>query len=521
MASPSDRDAAGSPQPTPAHTIVPAPIATNDQRVCFICLQNDTDTPNATWVNPCPCSLEAHEECMLRWIAEMETSPRQSKKGGFKCPACKAAITVEEPYDRLLAIRDGLHRRYSRLSPYILTVIVTGGTFAGTLWYGQTAAAIFAGRRAVVRWMWSGEHQRWPSTLIKLWILSSIGPGLVVMRWLPWLGTVVVLPFSVLYSATLVAQDDLPTWPPSPHWVVALMPLVQLSYSYLLYDLFGPLERRLNRALRGLPATEDDAAPRGEAERADAAAAEPAAARDEEEADGLWGAFSNLGRAILGLFADVRVEGAGNVDVGLANEHFEIRIGAEIGDNQDDIDAEHGGEEEDADDGEDGFQLLAVAAAQPEDQQQPENRQEHADQRQPEPQVAAQPNQQPPNQNVQNGQNNQRQNDDPPETSYFTLVINSLVTSLLFPAISYGMGEVIRAVAPKSWVTPARSWGRRAPGGLLQQRWGRSLVGGCLFVVMRDAIALYTKYRRVQVRTKRRVRNVERRAEPRPTGETA
>lgn len=137
---------------------------------------------------------------MLRWIAEMEASPRQPKKGGFKCPACKATITIEEPYDALLAIRDLLYSRYSRVSPYILTVIITGGSFAGALWYGQTAATIFAGRRAVTRWMWTGEHQRWPSTLMKLWILSSIGPGLVIMRWLPWLGSVVVLPFSVLVS---------------------------------------------------------------------------------------------------------------------------------------------------------------------------------------------------------------------------------------------------------------------------------------------------------------------------------
>ncbi|KAL2159511.1 hypothetical protein VTH06DRAFT_2516 [Thermothelomyces fergusii] len=516
MASQYGGNAASSPPATSVHEIVPAPIAANDQQVCFICLQNDADTPNAIWVNPCPCSLEAHEECMLRWIAEMEASPRQPKKDGFKCPACKAIITIEEPYDPLLAIRDLLYSRYSRVSPYILTVIITGGSFAGALWYGQTAASIFAGRRAVARWMWPGDHQRWPSTLIKLWVLSSIGPGLVIMRWLPWLGSVVVLPFSVLYSATLVAQDDLPTWPPSPHWVVALMPLVQLSYSYLLYDLFGPLERRLNRALRGLPATEDDAAlgnGAGQAEAVPAPAAGAAAARNGQEADGLWGVFTSLGRAVLGLFADVWVEGAGNVDVELANEHFEIRIGAEIADDQDEIDAGRDPEGEDENRDRDVLQPPAEAAAQNEEQQQVQIPQEPADQRQPAPQAAQQ------NQNAQNAADNQRNNDDVPEGSYFTLVINSIVTSLLFPAISYGMGELIRAIAPKAWVTPARSWFRKESAGLLQQRWGRSLVGGCLFVVMRDVIALYTKYRRVQVRTKRKVKNVERRAGSRATGE--
>jgi hypothetical protein len=108
------------------------------------------------------------------------------------------------------------------------------------------------------------------------------------------------------------------------------------------------------------------------------------------------------------------------------------------------------------------------------------------------------------------------ENNDP--TSFFGLIVNSVVTSLLFPAISYSMGELIRAIAPKGWVSPTRSWRSRAPPGLLQQRWGRSLAGGCLFVVLRDALALYTKYRRVQVRTKRKIRNVDRKGQSKPQG---
>lgn len=185
-----------------AYTIIPAPIATNEQRVCFICLQNDADTPNATWVNPCPCSLEAHEECMLRWIAEMESAPRRSKKSGLKCPACKAPITVEEPYDPVVALRDRLYRRYSRLSPYILAVFAGGGGITGAAWYGYNAAAIFSGREAVARWLHL-RNQRIPSAVLKLWLLSSIGPGLVIMRWLPSLGTVVLLPFSALVGIRL------------------------------------------------------------------------------------------------------------------------------------------------------------------------------------------------------------------------------------------------------------------------------------------------------------------------------
>jgi hypothetical protein len=96
-----------------------------------------------------------------------------------------------------------------------------------------------------------------------------------------------------------------------------------------------------------------------------------------------------------------------------------------------------------------------------------------------------------------------------------TDIMSSIVLSLLYPSICFGMGEVLRVTLPRSWVTrPAPSWGSRPQAtGLLQRRWGRSLVGGCMYVVLKDAFTLYAKYRQVQQKSKRRVRNVERRRE--------
>ena len=45
--------------------------------------------------------------------------------------------------------------------------------------------------------------------------------------------------------------------------------------------------------------------------------------------------------------------------------------------------------------------------------------------------------------------------------------------------------------------------------GLLQQRWGRSVVGGCLFVVLRDALMLYVKWRMARMQRERRVLNYD------------
>ena len=294
-----------------------------------------------------------------------------------------------------------------------------------------------------------------------------------------------------------------------------MMPYVQFTYTWFLYDFFGPLERRLNRALRGLPANEEEeeeagAAPQEAAQAiaAPGAAAGAGAGHDHEGLAGIWGPVVQLSRAILGLFADFPDE----VQVDVA-PHFELRIG-DVGENQDrGIGGHVLGEE-----GEDEFQMLAEDAEEqpaPEQQQQQERLQPQppaeearADQRAPQP---AERNQQRPPQNQNNQRRNNNNNNGAAGPSYFTLITNSLTSSFLLPAIACGMGELIRVTAPKSWVTrPCRS---KTPTGLLQEHWGRSLAGGCLFVVLRDAFALYTKYRRVQARAKRRVKNVDRRAD--------
>ena len=77
------------------------------------------------------------------------------------------------------------------------------------------------------------------------------------------------------------------------------------------------------------------------------------------------------------------------------------------------------------------------------------------------------------------------------------------------------MGELLYLALPKPWVTgPAvvnGVWGRKlVRPGLLQQQWGRSLAGGCAYIVLRDMFQIYTKYRRAVTKPMRRVKNVER-----------
>lgn len=165
-------------------------------RSCFICLQTPTETPNAVWVNACPCTLEAHEDCMLHWIAEHE---RESTKS-LRCPACKGKIKTVEPHDRFVGLRDRLHKMYSRVTPAILLGILTGCSMAGSSYYGMLSICVFAGPAPAMGWLGLGKaladrrlHQavpwyRWRAGwdfCFRFWLLHFIAPALMIQKALP------------------------------------------------------------------------------------------------------------------------------------------------------------------------------------------------------------------------------------------------------------------------------------------------------------------------------------------------
>lgn len=89
-------------------------------------------------------------------------------------------------------------------------------------------------------------------------------------------------------------------------------------------------------------------------------------------------------------------------------------------------------------------------------------------------------------------------------------VSNSIVSTLFLPVISAAVGEALRLALPASW-TARVGLGDHRRLGFLQHQWGRSLIGGCLFVVLKDAVRIYTKSRKVAAMGNRRVKNVKRR----------
>jgi len=85
---------------------------------------------------------------------------------------------------------------------------------------------------------------------------------------------------------------------------------------------------------------------------------------------------------------------------------------------------------------------------------------------------------------------------------------DTILGALIFPSIAASMGELLRLTLPKAWVNLPSSRGAR-PTGLLQTRWGRSIVGGCAFVVLKDAVMLYVKWRMARDHRRRRVVDYE------------
>ncbi|KAL3466618.1 hypothetical protein BJX64DRAFT_249484 [Aspergillus heterothallicus] len=80
--------------------------------------------------------------------------------------------------------------------------------------------------------------------------------------------------------------------------------------------------------------------------------------------------------------------------------------------------------------------------------------------------------------------------------------------ALAFPAISASMGGLLKYVLPRSWTT-ATALERGRPG-LLQTRWGRSVIGGCVFVLLKDALVLYCRWKLAQTHRRRKVLNYDR-----------
>lgn len=188
--------------PAAALEAINAPRAPDAPRRCFICLtdQDPSDPPNS-WVDPCPCTLEAHQDCMLSWVTDCERSGKP-----LKCPVCKELIALEGPWDPVVALSDAVQKRFTHASPFMLFTSVSLGIQFSSQMYGAMAMWMFAGRDALMQFMLGpdmmidGRHTRGLkfARVGNAAILMNVAPALLIGQLLPGLGNKIFVPTASL-----------------------------------------------------------------------------------------------------------------------------------------------------------------------------------------------------------------------------------------------------------------------------------------------------------------------------------
>ncbi|KAL6880868.1 hypothetical protein J3F83DRAFT_720138 [Trichoderma novae-zelandiae] len=477
--------------PPPAAIQVAAVDRASDApRRCFICLTDEEPSdPPGSWVDPCPCTLEAHQDCMLSWVTDCERSNKP-----LKCPVCKSAIEMDGPWDPVASLHDAIQRRFTRASPFILLTGVSVGVQFSLQMYGAMALWTFAGKEALLRFALGPDmviDGRSPGALrfakeriVNALILMNVAPTLLVSQLLPGLTNRYFMQSASIYGIySMIRNDNFLEWPPSPRMAMVTLPIIRKMYFSFWRDFVMPYEVKLNRQISGLPPLD----PQQEAEDAH---------RQDLERNG-EGGFIGLLQNILDVLDPDEEDAA----AGANNGGREARVGAqhEIRLEQ----REEGDEirvelliEEVVEDG-DEVQMAVPDEDEFDRQRWDEMANGHAQEN---PREAPQA---PPARRMGLG-------------GLLSSVSNSIVGALLLPGISFAMGEALRLMLPRSWTAaPPRNYWLFGPSssgrpGLLQQQWGRSLVGGCLYVVLNDAIRVYSKSRKVAAMQNRRVKNVDR-----------
>ncbi|KAI9815322.1 MAG: hypothetical protein M1827_002802 [Pycnora praestabilis] len=459
----------------------------DEPRKCWICFTDETeDTPlSSEWRSPCPCALTAHESCLLDWIADLEapsSRKRINRSAKILCPQCKSEITVQRPRSYVIESVNAIERVAGRLViPGALTVL-GGCLWTGFLVYGINTVHVIFGSRDANRILGNGIFavtNDLPITLMEgdpralSRFLNPFGASAAGWSWRLGIG-LPLIPLVLVMSRTTLADSVLPVlpilffatqssererldlshWPPSAAMSLAVLPYLRGAYNELYERAFGERERKWIKEVQPRAGeTGDDAGVAGEAQGANAQ--------------------------------------GNNIDDG----DFELAIDVEV-----DI------FEEVEDDDVNNDQNPQPAPQLPAEPPQPFFPQDEAQQLAPQA-IPAPPVPAPPAAAVAAVPQRQ-ENNILISTSHLA---DTILGALLFPTISAAMGSLLKLALPKSWTAapPSSSWNPKGKGGagsgLLQARWGRSIVGGCLFVVLKDAVVLYCRWKAAQGHRKRRV----------------
>jgi hypothetical protein len=454
----------------------------DEPRKCWICFNDETedDEFSSEWRSPCPCVLVAHEKCLLDWIADMEAPSARRRAGGnagkILCPQCKSEIRLQRPrsivVDMVRAIErsagmmllpgfifvaatatyttlyiSGVHTVYEIFGPDdALRILLPDRPSPGA---GRvTAAARFAARSGRDMWRLALGIPMIPTVLVASRTSAADS-------FLPF------LPLIFFASGGAAQHEKLQlSWPPSAAFTIATLPYVRGIYNAYYERVWLPREQRWLKEIQPRAGTEDAVNP-DQDDHVAAEAVMDALGDDEDD-------FVNEVEIEVDfdIFADWNNGGA--VDNNNAVENPPVPIAR-------------------------GPARIDVPALEDIDELPPlvdlEERNEEAA---PAPNVPQQP-AQPRRQRIRRERN---------IGFSTTSLADTILGALIFPSIAAAVGQALKQALPKSWITPPASG---KPTGFLQTRWGRSILGGCLFVGMKDAVMLYVRWKMAQNHRRRKV----------------
>ncbi|KAL2066901.1 hypothetical protein VTL71DRAFT_1325 [Oculimacula yallundae] len=420
---------------TPKTSSIPEP---RESRRCWICQQDDTDDrpEDSEWRRPCPCSLTAHDSCLLDYIADQEAtkSGDLAPQAALACPQCKAPFNIQRPKDPLVEAYGAIQRVADTLIVPTIASASLGVLYSGLLAYGLNATSVVFGvdeaanllggpiilarltSNTFLEKMFKRMHLLHPFVPTNLWsqnrtlllCMPLVAPSLILLRTsLADQASAIILPIYFLKHQNTHPSFNL-TWPPTPGLTFATLPFIKKAYNAIYKYTFSDLEKKWDRATQRRP-------------------------REGETAEQI----ENQAPADEGVF---------EFNIEWAREEVEV----------------------------------------------------------PDPNAAAVGGQQ--NGGVVNPNPNPNANHPMRHVDQWALqqnistahIATTVLGALAFPTISSAMGGLLKATLPTKWMDGFA-------GGFLRQKWGRSVVGGCLFVVLKDVVTLYCKWKRAKDFGKRRV----------------
>lgn len=425
--------------------------------------------------------LVAHEKCLLDWIADMEAPNSRRRAGGRQgkilCPQCKSEIRLQRPRSMVV---DTVRLAERLTGMFLLPGVIL---FAGSAAYSTLALIgkaqvyqIFGtedGLRILAP-LYQAPDVRQSSALMRVW--NDLYEHWRLRIGLPLIPTVLMasrttwadsfLPFLplIFFVSSGRPQDEMLqfSWPPSAAFTVAALPYVRGIYNTYYERVWLPREQHWLKEIQ------------------------PRAGTDPEPA-GLEIEIGEEGHHEHDHDHDDMVDGE---DGDIVEDALEVEVDFDIF-----ADWNNGGAGDNNNAAENPPVPIARGPAHPIDAPPEDERPAFLDA-----QDDAAPAPNVPQQAPQPRRNRVRRERNIAFST--TSLADTILGALVFPSIAAVVGEALKQALPASWITPPASG---KPTGFLQTRWGRSIVGGCLFVGVKDAVMLYVRWKMAQNHRMRRV----------------